>query len=409
MAEKNASVAFFEAVEVLAEDPIFGVPILFQSDKRPQKVNLSIGAYKDADGNSYILNAVREAEALLQSKNLDKDYQSIEGNKQYIEECLKLIYGEKNPQVQNGLVYGIQSLGGTGALRIGGEFLARTFSKKIFISEISWPNHQGIFSRAGMQVETFPYLNVQSHALAFDKMTEAIRKMPAGSTLLLQAGCHNPTGVDPSKEQWKQLSALLKEGHIMPFFDFAYQGFDQDPEADAFPIRYFVQEGHEMLVASSNAKNFGLYGERVGMLSIVAHHPDHLKKVVSQFKRIIRANYSTPPIHGARIVAAILSNDSLKTEWMHELKNMRDRVVEMRVCLAFTLQNKIEHRDFSYINKEKGMFSLLNLTDAQAQQLREDFGIYVVGNGRINIAGLNMHNIEYVANAIAKWLSASKV
>ena len=306
--------------------------------------------------------------------------------------------------IASGSVFGAQTIGGTGALRVGGEFLAQQISKTIYLSNPTWPNHKPIFSRAGLKIESYPYYDQSHHRLNFAEMQRSIQEMPADSIVLLQASCHNPTGMDLSMDQWKELSKLIKKQKIMPFFDFAYQGFAQDIDEDAKAIRYFAKEGHEMLVATSYAKNFGIYGERAGFLAIVSKNKETAGKVGSQIKQIVRGNYSTPPLHAARIVATILKDPDLKKEWQDELDNMRLRVNEMRKALVEELLLRSKDKDFSFLKQQRGLFSFCGLDNSQVHQLREEKGIYMPSNGRINVAGLNWHNIEYVVNAIVSVL-----
>lgn len=397
--------SFFESVDLLPEDSILSIPIAFKADTRPNKVNLGVGSYKDALGKPYTLISVRDAEALLHAQNLDKEYAPIAGNKQFIDESLKLIFGDAH-QIKNGQICAFQTLGATGAIRMGLEFLLEHHNPTVYISTPTWPNHFSIVKYAGMKSEFYPYYDALNHQIDFEGMCNAIKKMKPGSVIILHAGCHNPTGADPSTNQWKQLSDLIKAQKIIPFFDFAYQGFGVDVEKDAEPIRMFLNDGHELFAAHSCSKNFGLYGERIGSLSIATQQPVHARKVESHIKQLIRSSYSNPPLHGGRTIALILSNDQLKKEWLHELKNMRDRIVEMRECLFFGLQSKTEHRDFSFIKKQNGFFSLLGISAEKVKELRDAFSIYMPPDGRINIAGLNTSNIDYVVDSIGKVLSS---
>lgn len=400
----NTTSSFFETVELLPEDSILSVPIAFKADNRPKKVNLGVGSYRDALGNPYTLVSIRDAEAILHQQNLDNEYLPIVGNKAFLEESLKLIYGTDVPQIQNGQICIVQTLGATGAIRVGLEFLHRHGNSMLYLSNPTWPNHFGIAKYAGMTFETYPYYNYQNHALDFEKMCQSIQKMESGSVILLHAGCHNPTGQDPTMNQWKELSRLIKEQHIIPFFDFAYQGFGDDIEKDAAPIRLFLKDGHEMFVAYSCSKNFGLYGERTGSLSVVTQQPALTRKLESQIKQVIRGSYSTPPLHGSRVIGLILGNDQLKKEWVTELKNMRERVIEMRESLVFGLQSKLEHVDFRFIKQQNGFFSLLGIGQDKVKQLRDEFGIYMTPDGRMSIAGINMSNLEYVLDSFGKVL-----
>lgn len=394
---KGSIMSIFDSLETLPDDPILGLTVAFKSDPRPNKVNLGVGAYKDADGNPMVLNCVRKAELLLIDQDLNKEYPPISGGPEFVQDELELLYGK---ELLSERIFGAQTLGGTGALRVGGEFIANCISNPIYLSDPSWPNHKPIFTRSGLHTETYPYYDTIHNRLDFDGMCNAIKQMPERAIILLHAGCHNPSGMDPSFEQWKELSDLIKAQRVIPFFDFAYQGFAVDPETDARPIRYFVQEGHELLVAHSFSKNFGLYGERVGALSIVTADGELSKRVGSHIKQLIRGNYSMPPLQGQRIVKTILSDAKLKEEWHHELANMRVRIQEMRKAFVSGLQAKGGDHQFQFMKHQNGMFSFSGLVPSQVTRLQKEYGIYMPQNGRINVAGINAHNLEYVIDAI---------
>lgn len=391
---------FFNDVPQLPVDPIFGLPIAFAADPRPNKINLGIGAYKTSEGLPLVMTSVRKAESLIQQKHLNKEYLPIDGDPEFLRYSLQLLYGPNSFLLQSGLFFAAQSIGGASALRIGGEFLAKLISKTIFISQPTWSNHKQIFERAGLNVGSYPYFNAATHDLDFAGMCGAIKNMPPASVILLHGCCHNPTGFDPSFEQWKELSELIKKQQLIPFFDMAYQGFGQGLDEDAQAIRYFAEQGHEMLVAYSYSKNFCLYGERVGFLTVIGSKADLMPKIGSQIKYLIRSNYSTPPLHGARIVTTILKSPELYLEWKTELKNMRERVLDMRKALIAALLVEGHNRDFSYINRQSGLFSFSGLTLEQVQKLQHEKALYIPNNGRINIAGLNTQNIPEVAKAL---------
>jgi aspartate/tyrosine/aromatic aminotransferase len=404
MSTKTTS-SFFESVELLPEDSILSIPIAFKADNRPQKVNLGVGAYRDALGNPYTLISVRDAEQILHDLHLDKEYLPIIGEKRFLEEITKLIFGN-TPKASNGEITVMQTPGSTGAIFIGLEFLHHQLHSTVYIPNFTWPNHPSIPKIIGMPCETYPYYDPNSHSLNFERMCQSIEKMEPDSVIILQVCCHNPTGQDPTIDQWKQLSTLIKERRIIPFFDFAYQGFGEDVEKDAEPVRLFLREGHEMFVAHSCAKNFGLYGERVGCLAIVAQQPALSRKVESQIKFLARSSYSNAPLHGGRIVGLILSDEKLKTEWQHELKNMRDRLMEMREALSFGLQTKFDHMDFQFIRKQKGFFSLLGISPDKIKRLKDEFAIYMPPNGRITFSGVNMSNLDYLVDSIGKVMNS---
>lgn len=395
---------FFESVPLLPEDSILGLMKAFNADPHPHKVNLGIGAYKTADNHPLLLTCVSKAEALLAKQHLFKEYLPIEGDGHFLELALPILFGKKSPLLASGSIFAAQTIGGASALRIGAEFLAKSVNPVIYLSDPSWPNHRAIFERAGLIVHTYPYYNHHLNALRFDELCAAIKKMPPGSCILLQGYCHNPTGLDLSLEQWKEISSLIKKQNILPFFDIAYQGFKESLEADMGPLRYFVEQGHEMLVAYSFSKNFGLYGERVGILAAVTHDSNHAQCVGSHIKTLIRSNYSNPPIHGAKLISAVLDSPELTLEWVEELQNMRTRIIEMRRALMASLMTKAEHKDFSYMHDQSGMFTYCGLDQHMVNRLRKEKGLYLPISGRINIAALNTQNLEYVAEALASVL-----
>jgi aspartate/tyrosine/aromatic aminotransferase len=392
--------SFFETVTQLPDDAILQLPIAFAADPRPNKVNLGIGSYRDAAGKSMELTCVRKAEKVLAAREVSKEYLPIEGLESFLQASAELVFGKDIVKGLKGTLFLAQGLGGTGSLRLGGEFLVQETSKAIFIPSPSWPNHKAIFGRCGLKVHYYRYFDEVKHALNFEGMCEDIESMPPGSVLLLQAGCHNPTGIDPTFEQWQHLSLLLRRQNIIPFFDFAYQGFANAVDEDARAIRYFVEQGHEILVANSFSKNFGLYNERAGMLSVVTSSRESARKVGSQVKQIIRNNYSNPPRHGVQIISDILASESLRKEWLQELGNMRSRIEEMRIAFEAGLQSRYEEIDWSYIGQQKGFFSYFGLNKEHVQCLLRDYAIYMPSNGRINIAGLNIHNLDYVIESV---------
>lgn len=392
--------SFFNEVTLLPDDPILSLPLLFAADPRSTKLNLGIGSYKTADGLPMVLTSVKKAEGQLLQKLTNKEYLPIDGDKEFLNYSLQLLFGADSPVLQANKVYAAQTVGGSGALRIGGEFLAQQISKTVFLSQPSWSNHKTIFEKSGLNVGSYPYFDPKARQLDFNGMCEAIKNMPPSSVILLHGCCHNPTGLDPSFEQWQELSSLIKQQQIIPFFDIAYQGFGNDLNKDASAIRYFAQEGHEMLVAYSYSKNFGLYGERVGFLAVVSSEANLIPNIGSHIKFLIRGNYSTPPLHGAKIVSTILKSPELTLEWEVELQNMRERVNEMRKALVAALLVKGHDQNFSYMNQQQGLFSFCGLNADQVLQLRQEKGIYMPTNGRINIAGLNTQNLEYFAEAL---------
>lgn len=395
--------SLYDSIELFPEDPILGLAILFASDNRPNKVNLGIGSYKNDRGESVVLTCVKEAEKLLLEKNLNKDYAPIDGLVAYNKVGLRLIFGEEHAHEAQ---FAVQTVGGTGALSIAGKFLARTGTKTLYLPDPSWPNHKTIFTYSGLQTSTYPYYNIKTHSINFSDMCRAILEMPAGSVILLHGCCHNPTGIDPSQAQWRELSTLIKKQKIIPLFDLAYQGFGTGIEEDAFAVRLFVEDGHELFITASFAKNFGLYGERAGLLAINTANANSAQRVRSQLKQIVRGNYSSPPIHGARIVETVLQSPTLSKLWRQEVNEMRLRIIEMRKILSTGLA-KATGRDFSFITEQSGIFSYTGLNKDQVMRLRNDYGIYMTENGRANVAGLNTRNIDYVVQAFSTLLKSS--
>lgn len=391
--------SIFSSIELFPEDAILGLASLFAAERNPNKVNLGIGSYKNDQGESVVLSCVREAEKLLLEKKLNKDYAPIDGISGYTRAGKTLIFGEKHAHHSDSLI-ALQTVGGTGALRIAGEFLSRIGKKTLFLPEPTWPNHKLIFSYAGMQLSSYPYYNLQTHSVNFPEMCKAIQGMPSGSVILLHGCCHNPTGIDPTPEQWQELSTLIKRQHVIPLFDLAYQGFGTGLDEDAFAVRHFISEGHEMFVTGSFAKNLGLYGERAGLLALQTADTDSARRVISQLKQIVRGNYSSPPIHGARIVETILQSQTLSKKWHEELGEMRQRIKEMRKILASGLA-VATGRDYSFLTKQLGIFSYTGLNKDQVMRLRHEYGIYMTENGRANVAGINSKNIDYVVKAFS--------
>lgn len=390
--------SFFENVEKLPEDPILHLNIDFAADPRKNKVNLGVGTYKDEDGHGLVLSSVRKAESKLLEKKLNKDYLPIVGLKSFLDQSLKLVYGSNFKESDR--IFAAQGIGGTGALRIGADFLFKLLNQNIHFPLPTWPNHKNVFSHAGLKIHSYPYYEPAHHRFNFLGMCDAIKKIAPGETILLHACCHNPTGIDPSFEQWKELSELIKKQKLFPFFDMAYQGFGDGLDEDAKAVRYFASQGHEMFVASSLSKNFGLYNERIGMLSLVTQNGETAARIGTQVKSLIRGNYSNPPAHGALIVSTILEDPTLTEEWKRELSAMRERVHKMRLKLVKGLQAKQDKIDFRFLEGQKGIFSYSGLTQEQAVRLRNEKGIFMTLDGRINVAGLNENNLNDVIDAI---------
>jgi aromatic-amino-acid transaminase len=392
----------FSAVEMAPRDPILGLNEAFNADARNTKVNLGVGVYFNEEGKIPLLRAVREAEKARVEAASPRGYLPIEGIAAYDQAVQKLLLGANSPLIADGKVVTAQAIGGTGALKIGADYLKRLLpDSKVAISDPSWENHRALFEAAGFTVNNYPYYDAASHGVNFAGMLAALNSMPARTIVVLHACCHNPTGVDMTIEQWKQVVATVKARELVPFLDMAYQGFGDNIESDAAAVRLFANAGISCLVSSSFSKSFSLYGERVGALSIITASKDETAKVLSQLKRVIRTNYSNPPTHGGTVVAAVLNSPELRATWETELGEMRDRIKLMRNSLVAKLKAAGITRDFSFVNAQRGMFSYSGLTAEQVERLKNEFGIYAVSTGRICVAALNTKNIDYVADAIA--------
>ncbi|NII10759.1 amino acid aminotransferase [Oleiagrimonas sp. C23AA] len=392
----------FAAVEMAPRDPILGLNEAYGADKRADKVNLGVGVYYDENGRVPLLRAVREAERERIEAALPRGYLPIDGIASYDLAVQKLLFGANAPAIAEGRLVTAQSLGGTGALKVGADFLKwMKGDAKVAISSPSWANHRGIFENAGFEVVNYPYYDAASHGVDLEAMLQALRGYAAGTIVVLHACCHNPTGVDLSSAQWSQVIEVMRERGLIAFLDIAYQGFGDGLEADAEAVRLFAESGLAVFVASSFSKSFSLYGERVGALSVLTASHDEAVRVQSQLKRIIRTNYSNPPTHGAALVAHVLASAELKQTWETELGQMRQRIRDMRKALVEGLKAHGAEGDFSFILSQRGMFSYSGLSAEQVARLASEFGIYAVGSGRICVAALNTGNVDYVARAIA--------
>lgn len=393
--------SLFATVELVPGDPILGLTEAYNADTRPGKVNLGVGIYYDEQGRIPLLDAVRKVEQTLAAESKPRGYLPIDGLPAYTLATQKLLFGAQSPLLEAGRVATSQTIGGSGALRVGADFLKRTLPQaKIAISNPSWENHRVVFSTAGFEVSDYTYFDPATHGLDFPGMLADLGALEPGTVVLLHACCHNPTGADLSVEQWKQVVALAKDRNLLPFIDIAYQGFDQGTEADAIAIRLFADSGiPAFVVASSYSKSFSLYGERVGALSIVAADREEAKRVQSQIKRTIRANYSSPSTHGAALVAGVLGSDELRAEWEQELGGMRSRIHSLRAALVDKLAT-LGAPEFGFIQQQAGMFSYSGLSKAQVDRLREEYAIYAIGTGRICVAALSQGNLDKVAGAV---------
>ncbi|MDF0605337.1 aspartate/tyrosine/aromatic aminotransferase [Neisseriaceae bacterium TC5R-5] len=397
------SASIFSALELAPRDPILGLNEAFNADTRSTKVNLGVGVYSDDNGKIPLLAAVQAAEKARLNSMPPRGYQPIEGAAAYDVAVQNLVFGTDSELIAAGKVVTAQALGGTGALKIGADLLKRMNpSAKVYISNPSWENHRALFESANFAVENYPYYDASSRGVDFAGMKQYLSQLAAGSIIVLHACCHNPTGADLSLAQWAEVITLCQQYELVPFLDMAYQGFAEGIEADAAAVRLFAASGLQFFVSSSFSKSFSLYGERVGALSIVTASQEESARVLSQLKRVIRTNYSNPPIHGSAVVAAVLSNPELRKMWEEELAAMRERVRAMRHGLVEAIKAEGVSRDFSFVAQQRGMFSYTGLTAEQVEQLRSEFGIYAVSTGRICLAALNSKNLTYVAAAIAK-------
>ncbi|TCI05511.1 aspartate/tyrosine/aromatic aminotransferase [Corallincola luteus] len=392
----------FEQISAAPADPILGLTEAFKADPRDTKINLGVGIYKDEAGQTPILATVKKAEAILLESEKTKSYLSIEGNAAYGAAVQALLFGKASNIVSNKRARTAQAPGGTGALRIAAEFYASQFeNKKVWVSNPTWANHNNVFAAAGLEIVQYNYYNADAKDMDFNAMLSSLEGAAAGDLVLFHGCCHNPTGIDPTEAQWQQLAALSAEKGWLPLFDFAYQGFGSGIEEDAKGLRIFTEANQELLVASSFSKNFGLYNERVGAFTLVAKCSDTAETAFSQAKSLIRANYSNPPAHGAAVVTTILNDAALYAEWDKEVAEMRDRIQQMRDLFVATLKEKGVDRDFSFIARQNGMFSFSGLTKEQVATLKDEHGLYIVGSGRISVAGMTRNNMDALCSAIA--------
>ena len=397
--------SLFSAVEMAPRDPILGLNEAFNADTRTDKVNLGVGVYFTEDGKIPLLRAVAQAEKALTEAQAPRGYLPIEGIAAYDQAVQTLLFGADSHLLRDGRVITTQSIGGTGALKIGADFLKRLLpGATVAISDPSWENHRALFEAAGFPVQNYRYYDAASHGLNRAGMLDDLKALPPRSIVVLHACCHNPTGVDLSLDDWRAVVEILREREHVPFLDIAYQGFGDGIEEDAAAVRLFAQSDLTFFVSSSFSKSFSLYGERVGALSIVTGSKDESGPVLSQVKRVIRTNYSNPPTHGAKVVANVLTNPELRALWEAELAEMRERIRGMREAMVAQLAELAPNHDFSFVARQRGMFSYSGLSAEQVERLKNEFAIYAVGTGRICVAALNQRNLPAVTQAIAKVL-----
>ncbi|CAI8734695.1 MULTISPECIES: amino acid aminotransferase [Pseudomonas] len=395
--------SLFSAVEMAPRDPILGLNEAFNADTRTTKVNLGVGVYCNEEGRIPLLRAVIEAETIRVAQHASRGYLPIDGIAAYDQAVQKLLFGNDSPLISAGRVITTQAVGGTGALKIGADFLKQLLPNAVVaISDPSWENHRALFETAGFPVQNYRYYDAATHDVNRAGMLDDLNALPNGSIVILHACCHNPTGVDLTPADWNNVLDVVKaKGHV-PFLDMAYQGFGDGIDEDAAAVRLFAESGLTFFVSSSFSKSFSLYGERVGALSIISESKEESARVLSQVKRVIRTNYSNPPTHGASIVAAVLNSPELRAQWEAELAEMRLRIRGMREQMVALLAEKAPGRDFSFVGRQRGMFSYSGLTTEQVHRLRNEFGIYALDTGRICVAALNQSNIKAVTDAIVQ-------
>lgn len=393
----------FQKVDAYAGDPILTLMERFKEDLRSDKVNLSIGLYYNEDGIIPQLKAVADAEARLNAQPHGASlYLPMEGLNSYRHAIAPLLFGADHPVLQQQRVATIQTLGGSGALKVGADFLKRYFPESgVWVSDPTWENHVAIFAGAGFEVSTYPWYNEATNGVRFNDLLATLKTLPARSIVLLHPCCHNPTGADLTNEQWDAVIEILKARELIPFLDIAYQGFGAGMEEDAYAIRAIASAGLPALVSNSFSKIFSLYGERVGGLSVLCEDAEAAGRVLGQLKATVRRNYSSPPNFGAQVVAAVLNDEALKASWLVEVEEMRTRILAMRQELVKVLSTEMPERNFDYLLNQRGMFSYTGLSAAQVDQLREEFGVYLIASGRMCVAGLNTQNVHRVAKAFA--------
>ncbi|MDB4077536.1 aspartate/tyrosine/aromatic aminotransferase [Porticoccaceae bacterium] len=391
----------FETLKPIGMDPILGLMAAFRADTRETKIDLGVGVYQDDRGRTPVMASVKEAEAKLMELELTKSYQGIAGDPDYNQRMLSLIFGADHSILSSGRVKSIQAPGGSGALRVGAEVIQRaTPSAKLWVGVPTWPNHIPLLGSAGFEIKEYPYYDMATHQINSDAMMETLRQVPAGDMVLLHGCCHNPTGADLTHEQWDQIADLALERGFIPFIDTAYQGLGDGLDEDAYGMRMMADRLPELVIASSCSKNFGLYRERTGSITFIAKNSQQAEIVASQAMSIARQIYSMPPAHGALLVSLILGDQQLRANWQAELEEVRLRIKSMRTLLTNGIQGNSAGVDFSHIEQQKGMFSFLGITTPQLDRLREEFGIYIVSSTRVNLAGINSSNIDYISESM---------
>ncbi len=395
----------FDKIQPAPPDAILGLTEAFKEDTRPNKINLGVGVYKDATGKTPVLATVKEAERRLIDAEVTKSYKPIDGDPAYGACVQAMLFGAGSDIISGKRAATSHCPGGTGALRVAGDFIGSQLpGATLWMSDETWPNHPAVFGAAGVPMKRYPYFDAAKNTLDIDAMLKGLAEAKEGDVVLLHGCCHNPTGVDPDAGQWAKIADVCAQKNLLPLVDFAYQGLATGIEEDAVGLRTLISKVPELIICASFSKNFGLYNERVGSLTMVAASAEAAKTVQSQVKTCIRRNYSNPPSHGGAIVSTILQDAGLTKQWHAELAEMRDRINGMRKLFVKTLADKGANRDFSFITKQNGMFSYSGLNKEQVGKLREHYGIYIVGSGRINVAGMTESNMDYLCDAIVKVL-----
>jgi len=390
----------FDGIAELPADPIFGLTALYNEDARDDKINLSVGTYRSEDLKLYRMECVHKAETDLLDTEPQKNYLPIDGNRTFLDESGKLIFGEELYLANMERIASVQTLGGTGALRVGADFIVDEINSHIHLPNITWPNHLGIFKRAHFEECVYPYINLQSMKLEFDEMYDAMESVAPHHVVLLQPVCHNPTGLDLTMAQWKALSDLMLKKQLIPFFDFAYHGFKEGLVEDGGPIKLFLEAGHLMFISYTYSKSMGLYGERAGGLFVVTRNGKERKSVQSVLKSIIRTSYSNPPRHGAAIVQRVLTTTSLRELWIEELASARSRANKMRKALRKEISESKIDRQFHSLDNGFGFFALLGLSRGENEAMMNDHGIYMTARGRVNLCGFNQEIIPQFVSAL---------
>jgi aspartate aminotransferase len=391
----------FENLKPVAIDPILGLMVAFKADNRAEKIDLGVGVYQDDRGRTPVMASVKEAESRLMELETTKSYQGMAGDPDYNQRMMELLLGKDHNILSTGRVKSIQAPGGSGALRVGAEVIRRARPEsKLWVGMPTWPNHIPLLGSAGFDIKQYPYYDVDARQVDTDKMMEALRQVPVGDLVLLHGCCHNPTGADLTNEQWDSIADLALERGFIPFIDTAYQGLGNGLDEDAYGMRMMAERLPEVIIASSCSKNFGLYRERTGSITFIAETSEQADIVVSQAMSTARSIYSMPPAHGALLVSMVLGDPQLRSQWEAELEEVRLRIKSMRNLLCDSLENNAAGMDFSHIKRQNGMFSFLGITTPQLERLRTEFGIYIVSSTRINLAGVNSNNIEYLTQSL---------